>query len=113
MTSKEIIKELRKEIDKILQTGKSLRSYRIYQYLDMLEKDNPTLSECIKEWEDRGWTSFKSKSFGWFIVEKDCKKIIFDWNEINYSCAKEFDIDLELHNLINKTLKALEVEDES
>lgn len=72
----------------------------------------PTLSDCIKEWESRGWTYSKSKPFNWLIVEKNYKKIIFDGDEINYSCAKEFDIDLELNDLITKTLKALEVEDD-
>ena len=75
-------------------------------------RNQPTLSECIKEWEDRGWTYSKSKPFNWFIVEKNYKKIIFDGYEVNYSCAKEFDIDLELNDLITKTLKALEVEND-
>lgn len=115
MTSKNLLKETLYNI-RLYCAHANYDEYlnpKVFDELDTLQKlidqqSISTFSECIKEWEERGWTSFESKSFGWFIVEKDCKKIIFDWNEINYSCAREFDIDLELHNLIHKTLKALE-----
>lgn len=118
MTSKEIIKELRKEIYKILQTGKSLRSYRIYHYLDMLEKDNPTLSECIKEWKERGFKFIFNETFKNYITITNSYSINSDSNEL------EFNIDLkdktlfmegeynsfpyDVVHLLSKTLKALE-----
>lgn len=75
-------------------------------------RNQPTLSECIKEWEDRGWTYRRSKYYNWFFVEKEYKEISFDCDKINYECESFFEIDLELNILITKTLKALEVENE-
>lgn len=71
------------------------------------------LSDCIKEWEEKEWTYRKSKRYNWFFVEKDYEIICFDCDKINYSCAGEFDIDLELSALIRKTLKAMEAENEN
>lgn len=105
MTNEEIIKELRKEIDKVLQTGKSLRSYRIYQYLDILEKNNSTLLECIKEWNEKG-----------FDVDIYAVEIVISGSTIELSIDLEnktlliegSPLPFDLVPLIYKTIKALE-----
>lgn len=114
MTSKKIIKELRKEIDKILQTGKSLRSYRIYQYLDVLEKDNPTFSDCIKEWGNRGFQVERKRlkrgyDISGFTAYQKEKFISISLKDKEYVwLSDETFLSFEEVQLLSKTLKALE-----
>lgn len=77
---------------------------------DLIDQNKPlTLDECIKEWEERGWSCRKNEYYNWFLFTKGYDEICFDYKRINYECENTFKIDLELHNLIGKTLKALEV----
>lgn len=87
-------------------------------FINEKHKENPSFSECIKEWKDRG-----------FHVKNNDKRIIFENKKINtiiyidklskniqicvfhYNYAQT--ISFDLHNLIHKTLKALDVEDEN
>lgn len=86
------------------------------------QQSNPTFDECIKMWEEDGWHYSTSKEYGNHIFYKDGTYIkIFKREGIyNNSYIKEsYYADCEgpliakpilpkEHNLIHKTLKALE-----
>ena len=83
------------------------------------QQSNPTLSECIKEWEDNG--CFITESNKELIIEscedfRDLDITICKANLIyetsNYYRNKPACISPDLHHLLSKTLKALEVENE-
>ena len=78
---------------------------------------NPTLEQCIKEWEERGYV-FKKRGL---LVEIESKKwnvnihIWMDDNELlisNYEENYYTIIPYDLIHLLSKTLKALEIENE-
>lgn len=89
----------------------------------MLEKDNPTLSECIKKWEDRGWEVEKTsiymslKCFSNHKPDNYCHIFIniiskvFFAELIEKNKKQALVIGIDLLDLIHKTLKALEVEE--
>lgn len=79
------------------------------------EKIEPTLDECIRKWEEKEFEvenndksiSFRNTKLNIDIyVDKLCKEIQICVCHYNYAQTISFD----LHNLIHKTLKALEVE---
>lgn len=69
----------------------------------------PTLSECIKEWEDRGWkTSYICDGINLSKLNDDIEEYFYfdkDLKRIDCNCFISFD----LIPLIHKTIKALEV----
>ena len=79
------------------------------------EKIEPTLDECIKEWEERGFVFsnydtlliFKSvaKDISIEIYTNDMCITVWD-----YECNEIQALDFDLVFLLSKTLKALEVE---
>jgi hypothetical protein len=77
---------------------------------------NPTLSECIKEWEDKGYECLKgSHIISLFHKEKDIEIAIY-LEDKSYCKAEKNGTDYEWitfeeHQLLTKTLKALEVEE--
>lgn len=79
-------------------------------------KAKPTLDECIREWEERGWTKSKGalSVYNWIYFTKGEAEITFYLDTITYhcDCNYELNIDIDLHNLIGKTLKAMEVEND-
>ena len=83
-------------------------------FINEKHKENPNLSECIKEWEKRGWKVDEDGYFKTITFIKGDRGICFDIEEKYYFTfqpsleTNSFDIDVELHNLIHKTLKALE-----
>lgn len=95
----------------------------IYEYLDEIEKfinqqSNPTLSECIKEWEEKGFivnNQFKDYQYytissGYFDMEDIF--IYISLNSVNeFYYSLEGHLNIELNELLAKTLKALEVEE--
>lgn len=94
-------------------------------YIDILkelvdQQSNPTLLECIKEWEDRGYLCFLSKEPKLLDIsnleEYSVIKIGLEnkhYIKVDSVLYSSFvPITFEEHNLIHKTLKALEVEDE-
>ena len=72
----------------------------------------PTLDECIKEWEEKGWRWHMDKICIKLFNKEDEEIDIHIWlSDKTYTKAyKEFYqyITIEEHNLIHKTLKALE-----
>ena len=75
----------------------------------------PTLSECIKEWEERGFEVTGNNSFHLLLInytidnvveiyKKDLSYRFYQW----MNDESELSIAYELHNLIHKTLIALE-----
>ena len=90
----------------------------IYKYLDEIEKfinqssSNPTFSECIKEWEERGWkTSYICDGLNLSKLNDDIEEYFYfdkDLKRIDCNCFISFD----LIPLIHKTLKATEIENE-
>lgn len=86
----------------------------LLNYFDKQNK-NPTLSECIKEWEDRGFEVRVNSIHYLFLINYDKNiKVLFRKFELSYKVEDFYDdedscvISYELHNLIHKTLKALE-----
>ena len=81
-------------------------------FINEKHKENPTLSECIKEWEERGWKGEISTSaiqinyikFGRLSgihIYKWLKEVRILYENLHYE---------EFH-LLSKTIKALEVEE--
>ena len=86
-------------------------------FINEEHKENPTFDECIKEWEERGWTVYELKQFPVIKIWKLNKEQrvvdnIYVFNKTLKS-KLDFDADYETLNLLTKTLKALEVSDES
>lgn len=95
---------------------------------------NPTLLECIKEWEDAGYelindycsdfhfvkkienTIYNRPIYHHFIIEKINGGRYFAYSSFekddNFNNRQYFIISFQEHNLIHKTLKALEVEND-
>lgn len=78
----------------------------------------PPLSECIKEWEERGYEVRVNSIHYLFLINYDKNiKVLFRKFELSYKVEDFYDdedscvISYELHNLIHKTLKALEVKE--
>lgn len=81
-------------------------------FINEKHKENPTFSECIKEWEERGWTVDELKQFPVIKIWKLNKEQrvvdnIYVFNKTLKS-KLDFDADYETLNLLTKTLKALE-----
>ena len=85
--------------------------------IKQMVRNQPTLSECIKEWKDRGWTVDELKQFPVIEIWKLNKEQNVVDNIYIYPKKLNSQIDFyansETLNLLTKTLKALEVEDES
>jgi hypothetical protein len=69
----------------------------------------PTLSECIKEWEDRGFIVNNNELYIFLYHEQYGISMFINKKEIKYHVYHGY-ISLELNELLNKTLKALEAE---
>ena len=122
MTSKEKLKDIRYLINEFYSEcteDNQIKSKEVFmQYCDDIEQEltqQPTLSDCIKEWEEKGFKvenndkriSFENKKENTVIyVDKKIKEVQICVFHYNYAQNISFD----LHNLIHKTLKALEVQ---
>lgn len=78
----------------------------------------PALSECIKEWEDRGFVVVNNSLNYLYIRNYDKNiKVLFGKFELSYKVEDFYEdslvVSYELHNLICKTLKALENNNET
>lgn len=75
--------------------------------------NQPTLDECIKEWEDRGWNVDELKQFPIIKIWKLNKEQNVVDNIYVYpkklNSTIDFNADYGTLNLLTKTLKALEV----
>lgn len=87
--------------------------------LTMLAQENQlTLEEVKKEWGEKGWKINEDWYFKTITFIKGDRGIEFNIEEKSYFTFQaevgynSFNIDIEFHTLIHKTLKALEVEDE-
>lgn len=119
MTSKEAYLKIVDFINDI-QLGIERSSLDIVEPLNVIKKltkqqSNSTLSECIKEWEDRGFVYENNDKRIYFAnekeniliyIQKELKDVTISVYHYNYAQTISFD----LYNLIHKTLKALEVE---
>ena len=95
------------------EINKIKKQYKIIQEL-INQQSNPTFKECIKEWEERGWTVSELKQFPvikiWKLNQKQgVVDNIYIFNK-TLTSKIDFDADYETLNLLTKTLKALEVE---
>lgn len=119
--SQQALNELRVLVHSELDGTRMLDEY--LKHCDILQKlvdkqSNPTLSECIKEWEDRDF-EVVDNSINYLYVRNYNKniKVLFRKFELSYKVEDFYDdedslvVSYELHNLIHKTLKALEVEE--
>jgi hypothetical protein len=119
-----------KTYDEALKTLNDVRKYldinraddcveeldKVARYFINEKHSQPTLSECIKEWEEREWTVDELKQFPvikiWKLNQEQCVvDNIYIFNK-TLTSKIDFDADYETLNLLTKTLKALEVEDE-
>lgn len=80
--------------------------------IEINEQTNTSFSECIKEWEDRGYIIELGITHMWISTVDDNTVATFDLSD---KCVTtSLFIDYELSILITKTLKALEeMKDES
>ena len=78
------------------------------------QQSNPTLSECIKEWNEKGFDvdvyALEIVIYNYSSVDKEEDEIeisiYLDKKTIFY--VNDVELSFDLHNLIHKTLKALE-----
>ena len=75
-------------------------------------RNQPTLDECIKEWEDRGWTVDELKQFPIIKIwklnkEQNVVDNIYVYHK-KLNSTIDFNADYGTLNLLTKTLKALE-----
>lgn len=94
---------------------KKTREY-LHTLQDLIDQSKPlTLDECIKEWEERGFEYENHKSYIIFIdkIDKISFAFLFDFKcyEIENHSEEPLVIEIDLHNLIHKTLKALEIKE--
>ena len=86
-------------------------------FINEKHKENPTFEECIKEWEERGWTVDELKQFPIIKIWKLNKEQNVVDNIYIYPKKLNSQIDFyansETLNLLTKTLKALEMENET
>ena len=115
----------------LLESGGDMRWSLVKESMDKFkelieQQSNSTLSDCIKEWEDRGYETIYHEKHIIFRHHKTYKVIEIDSINLSYKTDEWYDpkrpyadrlnideiqyITLDLHNLINKTIKALEVE---
>ena len=106
----------------LLESGGDMRWSLVKESMDKFkelidQQSNPTFSECIKEWEEKGfeventyrYLSFRSIDLNIDItIDKKVRDVQICVCHYNYAQTISFD----LHNLIHKTIKALEVENE-
>jgi hypothetical protein len=79
-------------------------------FINEKHKENPSFSDCIKEWKKRGWEYCYDDYYNWhcFTNKKENDTISIDSKNNEYWTSEMTFIDIELNNLIQKTLKALE-----
>ena len=116
-----------KEIDKILKSPVTQSAKGSFITIEQLEQiknklkesekqSEPTLSECIKEWEDRGMevkilndenviNIFNPEVYSVISINLE-NKLYIKTDSVIYSCVES--ITFDEHNLISKTIKALE-----
>lgn len=82
---------------------------------ELVDQNKPlTLEECIKEWEEKGYKYYKGKNHIHFRYLNECgsyDEYIFLPTELYY-VANNTKVTFEMFQLISKTLKALEVEND-
>ena len=70
------------------------------------QQSNPTLDECIKEWEALGWKVWYKDENGFDLHKSLLERITIYAPEQSYYSTET--LTLKEHNLLSKTLKALE-----
>lgn len=113
-----------KTYDEALKTLSDIRTYlaigraddcvqeldKVARYFINEKQSNPPLSDCIKEWEARGWKVTISKREIEIRDTKTLTYISIDKKDKAYWCSAY--LPFEEHYLLSKTLKALEVEND-
>jgi hypothetical protein len=112
MTSKEAYLKIQEFINDV-QLGIKRSSLDIIEPLNIIraltkEQSNPTFDECIKEWEDKGFTVEHDEDYLFLRHEQHRISMFINKREIQYHVFYGY-ITLKLNELLNKTLKALEV----
>ena len=74
-------------------------------------KPQPTFDECIKKWEERGWKVWYKDGNGFDLHKSLLERISIYIPEQSYFSTVT--LSFELHNLLTKTLKALENNNET
>lgn len=74
-------------------------------------QENPTFEQCIKEWINKGFTVGNNEDYLFLHHEQHSISMFINKKEIKYHIFYGY-ISLELNELLNKTLKSLEVEDD-
>ena len=121
MTNKEAYLKIQEFINEV-QLGIKRSSLDIIEPLNIIraltkEQSNPTLSDCIKEWEEREF--MVTEYARGLLIESKKYDLTIDICKANliYEISDYFEsnpafMTPELHHLLTKTLKALEVEND-
>jgi hypothetical protein len=89
------------------EINKIKKQYKIIQEL-INQQSNPILSECIKKWEEKGFIVENDEFYMFLNHEQYGISMVINKKETKYHIYFGY-ISLELNELLNKTLKALEV----
>ena len=118
MTSKEKLKDIKALINEIYSDcseDNQIKSKNVFlQYCDDIEKEltqqpTPAFFECVKEWNQKGWTVDIHKREITISDTKSLKEISIDRKDNTCWCSHY--LSFELHYLLTKTIKTLEAKD--
>jgi len=76
-------------------------------FINEKHKENPTFKQCIKEWEERGFIVENDEFYIFLNHEQYGISMVINKKERKYHIYFGY-ISLELNELLNKTLKAME-----
>lgn len=77
-------------------------------FINEKHKESPTLEQCIKEWENKGFIVKNDKDYIFLDYGEYGIGLFIDKREMKYHIFYGY-ISLELNKLLTKTLKSLEV----
>lgn len=103
--------------DESMKWPLTIDSMNIFKKLVDEKLNKPTLKEIIKEWEEKGWEvkentdhhllfRYHKEDNAVEIFKRDLSYMFYQW----FDDGTQLSIPFDLHNLIHKTLKALDVE---
>ena len=100
----------------LLESGGDMRWSLVKESMDKFkelieQQSNSTLLECIKVWVDKGFIVNNNDLYIFLHHEQQGISMFINKEEIKYHTYYGY-ISLELNELLTKTLKALEVENE-
>ena len=111
----------------LLESGGDMRWSLVKESMDKIkelidQQSNPTLSECIKEWEEN-YGVLQNDEYYLEVIDEWNVRILIDKKTKRYQCYSVSDdirrletpmfVEIDAHHLLSKTLKALENNNET